>query len=189
MQGVEYYNFCMKNKKNFVIIGVILLAIVVFGLFFAMKKSPAQNQQTSLQTSQPNPTTIQTNTANGTEALQATLKSLLTAGRSMKCTFSDTAEKVNVEGTVYAAGGKVREDFQSNASEMQVKGHLIVDTTDAYMWTDLSNQGFKFPINDQSANAGQNKQAPDMNKTMKFSCKGSAIHGLHHFFLGPSLLT
>src|SRR5579859_5930351 len=111
---------------------IIIVAIVILllggGAFVLMKKSATSNTAASGNTS-------------------GTLRSLFTSGVSQKCTFNNKANgDAEVNGTIYAAGGKVRGDFQGNVGGSTVNSHVIVDSQTFYVWTDMSKQGFKFAL-------------------------------------------
>ena len=130
-----------------------------------------------METKQPENSMVATNntpnSGNKPQDVEGTLKSLLSGGKTLSCTFSDTIKDVTVSGTVYAADGKLRQDFESNTSAGKMTGHMIVQSPDAYMWTDQMNQGFKFSIVGQPTPpaAAKNSQTPDINKSMKFTCQ------------------
>ena len=160
----------MKNKNTIIIVAVILILLIGGGLYLGMKKSPAPMVQPNQEVKTP---VAVNNSGNKVQDVEGTLKSLLTGGKNVTCTFSDNLKEVNISGTVYAANGKVRQDFESNTSAGKMTGHMIVQSPDAYMWTDQMNQGFKFSIEGQPtpSAASKNSQTPDINKSMKFSCQ------------------
>lgn len=158
------------NKKILVIAVIFLILLVGTGAFFLFKPTP--KNQPEVKQNQTGSPAVQNNTENKTEAIKATLKDLLSAGKSTKCTFSTNTENTSVSGTVYAGNGKVREDFQSNAAGSTMSGHLIVDSTSSYMWTEGSVQGFKFDVSQVPTGSSSQSQAQDINKSMNFSCQG-----------------
>lgn len=150
------------NKKIILVILVLLIGLFGFLGVKSLKKSNPQtnnNQQTQNNTSGNNTT--------------GTLKSLLTAGKSVKCSFSNNVKETAVNGTVYVADGKMRGDFKSIAGGTTVSGHTIVDSSYSYFWTDTGNQGFKFPVpsGTTSTNPAMAKDAPDINQPFNFSCQ------------------
>ncbi len=154
----------MKNTI-WMVLGVVAVVVVGGGLYF-MNKSAAKKPAEKIITAP-----AAAKAENKPENITGSIKSLLTAGRALKCGFSNKTNDVTVEGTVYASGGKVREDFTSNAPNITMKGHVLVDGTTAYMWNDNSKQGFKFDLaNMTPAPTGTNSQQPDINKNMNFSC-------------------
>ena len=107
----------------------IFLVLVIIGLgagaFFATKKSTPQ-----VSNNQAAPTTVQQPTETKAESAQGSLKSLLTMGKTAKCTFSNKTESANVDGTVYVANGKMRGDFKTTYGKNTSSGHIIVDSKD-----------------------------------------------------------
>lgn len=155
------------NKK--VIIILIILIIIGIGGYMMMKKSPqSSNNQAPITQNKP------TN-----ETIQGSLKSLLSAGKSQKCTYSNKVETTSVEGTVYVADGKMRGDFTTTSEQTKMTGHMIVDGGYSYVWSDLSDQGIKMAIDNQQkpSNApadNTNNQAPDMEQSYNYTCQGWA---------------
>lgn len=164
----------MKNK-NLIIIAVVVILLLVGGLFFSMKKSPqpvSQMPTSENATTATNKTNNSLYNGNKAEEIEGTLKSLLAAGKSVSCSFNNNDKDIVMSGTVYAANGKVREDYQADTSAGKMTGHMIVESPDAYMWTDQMAQGFKFSIEGQPTPAAQsNNNRPDINKAMHFSCQ------------------
>lgn len=156
----------MKNK-NLIIIAVVALLLIAGGIFYTMNKSAAPvNQQPSQ-----NNNMQSANENSGTNVVEASIKSFLTSGSSVSCTYSSSVEGTNMSGKLYANAGKIRQDFETQAEDMKISGHMIMDSKDAYMWTDQMNMGFKFSIADMpTPGAEQNSNTPDINKNMKFSC-------------------
>lgn len=156
------------NKK--ILIVLIILILIGVGVYLFTKK-PSQSIKQETVNSQDNTT----NTENKTT--QGTLKSLLTAGKSQKCTYSKNLESVSLSGTVYISNGKMRGDYVSGTEQMKVNGHMIVDGQYLYSWTDLSKQGTKMAINQEAqtpATASENtsSQASDMNQAFEYVCQG-----------------
>jgi len=176
------------NKKILLILGILVLVLLGAGVFFLSKLGSTQNQPELIQ-NQKTPSTAQSNTGNKSGPIETTLKSLLSMGKSLKCSFSNNTKDASVSGTVYAGSGKVRQDFQTNAAGIATSGHVIVDSSTMYMWTDTSNQGFKFALDQVSSpsSGSAQSQTPDINKAMNFSCKGWSID--NSFFVLPSKVT
>jgi hypothetical protein len=157
-------------NKNIIII-VIILAIIAVGVyFFTSKPLKAPNSLSS---------TAQSKTESKTQTMQGTLRSLLSSGKSQKCTYSNKIESASIEGTVYVVNGKMRGDFISGTEEKKVNGHMIVDGKNSYVWTDSSKQGIKmaYDPNEQTPSivpANTNSQISDINKTFTYKCQGWA---------------
>lgn len=153
------------NKKIVLILGVLLIFVIGAGGFYVMKKSGSKNNNPQSATSAKTTVTPANTTTFGT------LKDLLSGGKSVKCTFSNKTEGVSVDGTVYAAGGKMRGDFKTVASKTTVNGHIIVDSSNSYFWTDMSNQGFKMAVTGESVNPSLENKSLDINQKLNYSCE------------------
>jgi hypothetical protein len=167
------------SKKIIVILILILLGS---GVYLFMKKSPqSSNPQTSTTQNQPSTSTNQT---------QGTLKSLLSAGKSQKCTYSSKVGSTSVDGTVYIANGKMREDFTTTSAQTKMNGYMIVDGGYSYVWSDLSNQGIKMAFDQaQPSNAptSANSQTPNINQAYTYTCSGWAENS--SMFTPPTNIT
>ena len=129
------------------------------------KKSPQLPNKQALVTQNKPAVTKQT--------IQGTIKSLLSAGKSQKCTYSNKLQATSVNGTVYVANGKIRGDFTSVSEQTKINGHMIVDSGYSYVWTEMSKQGIKMAIDQQrSTSDSTNNQTPDINQTFTYTCQG-----------------
>jgi hypothetical protein len=155
------------NKKTGIVIGIVILLLLLLGVGIFLMKKPQSQIQTP-KTEQPGTTQ---NAA--PETAQGTLKSLLAMGKSVQCSFSNAAtDSAKVSGTLYVAGGKMRGDFQSTSGDTSINSHMIADSQNSYIWTDMNKQGFKFSItNQQQTNTAVKSQGPDMNQTIDYSCQ------------------
>lgn len=156
------------NRKTVII--VTILIIICVGAYLLIKKSPQPvNDQTSIGQNNPENSTSQT--------VQGTLKSLLSAGKSQKCTYSNKVDSATVEGTIYIANGKIRGDFTTTSEQTKMSGHMITDKEFSYTWNDLSNQGIKMTINQEQqapsdSSTEPNNQTSDINQTYTYTCQG-----------------
>ncbi len=146
------------NQKIILVIGLLIL--IGGGIFFLTKKSSSPVSTTGSQTG---------------NAIEGTLKSLLTGGKSVKCTFTNQVEGATSEGTVYVAGEKMRGDFKTTAEGASTNSHMIVDSQFSYIWTDESNQGFKFPVESEASPTTEGTTTPnqgfDLNEKVNYSCQ------------------
>lgn len=156
----------MRNKKLIIIFAVIIL-IIGAALFLGKQESPSVIQQASQNEISTVPTS---NYGNKIEAVEGTIKGLITRGRTEKCTFSYNTDYSTITGQVYLANGKIREEFQSTSIAGPINGNMILDSMDGYIWTDQMSQGIKFPFGKQPTPSVKNKSTPDINKTMHFDC-------------------
>jgi hypothetical protein len=157
------------SKK--IAIAVFILILVGAGVYLFLKKPQTSNNL--------GPVDSQNKATNGT--VQGTLNSLLSAGKSQKCTYSNEIDSASMNGVVYVSNGKVRGDYVSASEEMMISGHMIYDGKYSYVWTDGSKSGIKMAIDqeqqkqqEQSADNSVNNQAADMNKTFTYNCQGWA---------------
>ncbi len=105
--------------------------------------------------------------------LEETLKSLLMSNKAEKCTYSTSADATPITGTVYVANRRMKGDFSLGGQQMHINGHMLVNKQFAYMWTDLTKQGFKLSLDEFSAsNSAQNSnsQAVDLNQKITYAC-------------------
>jgi hypothetical protein len=182
-----FYCAILTQVYKKIIIVLVILVLIGTGGYLVMKKPPQLNNQAPTAQNEPETATNAT--------IQGTLKSLLTAGKSQKCTYSDkpettSAETTSVEGTVYVANGKMRGDFSSTSEQIKVNGHMIADGEYSYVWSDLDNQGIKMLIDQQeSSNAptDTNTQTPDINQSYTFNCQGWTQDNT--MFVPPSNIT
>jgi hypothetical protein len=161
------------DKRIIMVIGVLaVLLLIGGGAFYAMKpkitSGPATNEGNLSAANQNNPT--------GTpQSIQGTLKNLLTEGKSVSCTYTNNQANYATSGTVYVANGKMRSDFKSTmADKPETSGHIIVDGTYSYVWTDQNNQGFKVlmaqPTTSPAAGQTGGSQGPDLNQQVNYTC-------------------
>lgn len=151
--------------KKIIIILIILILLGV-GAYLLMGRS-YQPPTSQVPVSQNKPT------SSGTQTIQGTIKSLLSAGKSQKCTYSSNLESGSVGGVVYIANGKMRGDFVSVTEQTKINGHMIVDSGFSYIWTDMNKQGIKMAIDQkvQPTGTSANSQTPDINQTFNYTCQ------------------
>jgi hypothetical protein len=152
----------MNNK----IIGIVVAVVVIAGGAFLLTRHKGGNTEVAGNSTSAGAKTEAT-------AQSTSLKSLLVAGSSRKCTFSNADQGVSSQGTVYVSGGKFRGDFSAMVSGKTEMSHMISDNQISYVWVDGMSSGYKmkFDANAQ-ANAQSNAQAHamDPNKNMNFNC-------------------
>lgn len=151
----------MNKKIISVVVILILLALGVLAV--VMMKKPSTKTATPNET--PSTVTETPKTASGT------LKALLTGSKAQKCTFVNSTDKTTVNATIYASGGKMRGDFVSTSEDFNVTSHMIVDSSFSYIWTEKTNQGFKFPIEDKvGVTPAPNTNSVDLNQSFDYTC-------------------
>ena len=100
------------------------------------------------------------------------MKALLAAGKTQKCTFSNPSDPSNTSGTVYIDNGKMRGDFTSTTDGKTVQSHMIVMDNTSYMWSDAMPQGIKMSFDDIQKPQTDSKQAVSVNQEVNYSCQG-----------------
>ena len=155
------------NKKIITVTGIIILLLVIGAAAFLMS---AKNKP-GTQPDEKKVTDTQEQNETNSGGLTS-LKNLLMAGVSQTCTYSDTANSVNITGTTYISGGKVRSDFSSIAEGKTTIGHNIYDGKTSYVWMDESTTGIMMEI-DASAEKSdsQTQEGLDINKTIDYKCQ------------------
>ena len=127
-----FFILTLVNKTARIIIVVIVLILLGGGAFYLLGKSAsnplksAQNQMTQMTTQ------------------KKSLSDFFSMTGSLKCTFSDKTD--NSSGTVYAAVGKMRGDFQSADNGKTTQTHMVNDGSFVYMWTDGQKSGYKMSL-------------------------------------------
>jgi len=156
------------NRNVAIVVGILILFIIGSGAYLALNKStqPSINKA---------PVTKNESADSGTQAVQGTIKSLLSSGKSQKCTYSNDPKSASVSGTLYVANGKMRVDFVSGTEQAKISGHVILDSGFSYVWTDMSKQGVKMAIDQklqQPSSAPVNSQTLDINQALAYTCQG-----------------
>ncbi len=171
-------------NKNIVIVLIILVFIAVGSYLFMNKSQPSKNQGAV--------TSQNKNSTSSPQTIQGTLKSLITSGKSQKCTYSNKLKETTVEGTFYVAGGKLRGDFTTTSAQTKMNGHMIVHNGYSYIWSDLSKQGIKMAINQEqlapsTPPVNTKTQMPDINQSYSYTCQGWS--GDSAIFVPPATIT
>lgn len=165
----------MNRNVIIVILVIVLLLLGVGGYFFLKNSHTTSNGQDSGSMMESSP--------KGEPSSMKSLKDLLTAGTSQKCTFSEDKGTTSVNGTTYISGGKIRSDYGSTASGVTTNGHMITDGKTSYVWMDGQSTGYMMAIpspstdnnsgDTSSSNSGSSaSQGIDPNKQMNYSCSG-----------------
>ena len=156
------------NRNVAIVIGILILFLIGSGAYLALKKSPQPSANKA-------PVTQNKSADSGAQTVQGTIKSLLSSGKSQKCTYSSNLESASVSGTLYVANGKIRGDFTSGTEQAKMSGHMIMDGGFSYVWTDMSKQGIKMAIDQklqQPSGAPASGQTLDINQTLVYTCQG-----------------
>lgn len=166
------------NRNVQIVVGLLVLIILAGGAFLMFKNSSkapvvTQEPQTTVEEQKPAST-------------QKSINDLLTSGQAQKCTYKDKMAEVDVEGTVYVAGGKMRSDYTSNTGGQTIMGHMVVSDNKSYIWMDGQSMGMMmtFDPNKTPEAAPTGSQSVDVNKLIDYNCSGWASD--NSVFIPPS---
>lgn len=154
------------NRNVQIVIGVLVLIILGAGAFLMFKnssKTPVATQNSQTPVAEQNPAST-----------QKSIKDLLTSGQAQKCTYRDKMAEVDVEGTVYVAGGRMRSDYTSKTGGQTIMGHMVVSDNKSYIWMDGQSMGMMmaFDPNRTPEAAPTGSQSVDVNKLIDYNCSG-----------------
>ena len=146
---------------------VLILLVILGGAYLLIKKAP-QSVENKVSTTQ-SKNSIQS------KSPQVTLKSLLTSGKSQKCTYSSGNGATTTAVTIYIADGKMKADSISTSGETKTVGHVLISGGYSYMWIDTKKQGFKVAVNQEKQQVSvtpANNQVTDTNQKLPYTCEG-----------------
>ncbi len=154
------------NRNVQIVVGILILIILAGGAFLMFKNS----SKAPVATQNPQTTAAEEKPAN----IQKSIKDLLTSGQAQKCTYKDKMAEVDIEGTVYVAGGKMRSDYTSKTGGQTIIGHMVVSDNKSYIWTDGQSMGMMmaFDPNKTPETAPTGSQSVDVNKLIDYNCSG-----------------
>ncbi len=133
------------TTRNTVLAVIVVLIILAGGWYWYASAYP--NGMTA-DTSDTASTTDQT----GATHSATTLRTLASQGGNYTCSLVTTADSGKTTGTIFAAGGKTRLDFQiALADGTTVTSHTIRSGTTAYNWVDGQQVGSKSTITASSS--------------------------------------
>lgn len=144
--------------------GIIVVLVIVAGIFLFTRNKSNDSKVEGDQMS--------ASSAASVSKESGSIKSLIAAGKSQKCTFSTAKDNVSSEGTIYVGSGKMRGDFSVNTSES--KSHMINDGTTSYMWTDDGKVAMKMAFDPKSVDKAADsnaKQSVDVDQNYDWSCE------------------
>jgi len=112
------------------------------------------------------------------ETFNGSLDDLIKRGKPTKCTYSTSDENVDVNGTVYVADKKARQDTEAIEDGKKIEIHTIVDDRTVWFWSSENpGQGMKMYIDETEEELKefgenfQNAQAEsDLSQKMEFKC-------------------
>ncbi len=171
------------KRTYMLIVSLLIIVLFVAGFDYFTKHWPILNHSHKA-------TGVQKSTTNKVATLEGTLKSLLLANKAQKCTYYTSTASTIITGNVYVANRKMKGDFSTGSQGIHINGHLIINDKNAYIWTDLSKQGFKFYLGDLTASTSaqnNNSQAPNLNQKINYSCNNWSVD--KSVFIPPTDIT
>lgn len=113
------------------------------------------------------------------DKISGKLSDLISAGKSMECTFSGETDGYKTTGTMFVSGDNIRGDFQSQSGGKMMDSHMIQSGETVYTWTTDPKQGMKIKVSKEDQvkyadDAGKitNSQSFDMDQSYDYNCKG-----------------
>lgn len=165
----------MKNKIKapIIIAGVIVVALVAGGSIWYINNRNQDTQNTNQITN--NNGSTQTNEA-ASDA--KTVASILSAGKTQKCTFSYKEGTTDISGTMYfSSGRKMSGDFKTITEGQTTNGNMIISDNTQYFWTPDTNKGVKINLTSaesstdgSSSGSTSASQGLDLDKNYDFNC-------------------
>ncbi len=160
-----------------IIVLVLALAVAVGGGAYYVQKHKISTQS-EINASTQTESNTQANSNNeisaglnaGVTLNSGTIRSLLSIGKDVACTFSGTNSQGTVTGTSYISGTMMRGDFtlESKATGT-VNSHMIRNGNDVYVWT--GSQGAKMSFSAVTGSDTKAKSGVDLDSTVQYTCK------------------
>ena len=128
----------MQKKIGLAVVAIVLLLIVGAVAFVQFSKS--SNPSTTAQ----NPTMAKEENASDDSMTKGTIQSLLTAGKSVTCTYSAGVDESATNGTIFVSDKKMRGDFTANMPDGKtIDSHMIQNGEYGYFWSSATPAGTK----------------------------------------------
>lgn len=164
--------------KKIVLLGVIAVALVVFG-YFALFSTPASKMAEEAKMVSDG---LSVDAPAGTAAPAqrqgiGSLDYLRTLGEDLECTiaYKDEAEQSSVNGTYFVSGAKMRGDFLTTSADMpdQILSSMIIDGETMYMWSEIEGglYGVKTDLAAATTPATDGREPVPLDKDVDYDCK------------------
>lgn len=107
------------------------------------------------------------------EKFESTMEDLYKKWGKMTCTMTTIEEGVQMNGTLYIDGKKMRTDMKWSAQGMEFEMSTLIKDGYSYSWTSMSNEGWKVAYDEEEVEEGMNDAATDTDtdSPMSFTCK------------------
>jgi hypothetical protein len=159
---------------NKAIVGVVVVAVVAVGAYFAFMNKPkdgtnegeTQNQQSNTQ---------QQNSESTQQSQNGSLRDLLAQG-SRKCSYSfqgdGSVNEPDGTGTIYTANGNAYMDLTAMVNGMSVNSKVLIKDGVYYGWTEGQGMGLKMLMSDADKfNDSSMRQTLDINQKYDYDCE------------------
>ncbi len=152
---------------------VVIAAIVVVlggGIYYSAKKSHIEEpQKTDNTESVATDTHASTSASISAHVTQGTLRSLLSLGKDVVCTFNGSNSQGEVSGTMYISGTMMRGDFtMTGGTQGNALSHMIRSGDSIYVWS--GTQGARMHMSDMEGSGAQNKTTVNLDQAVEYSC-------------------
>lgn len=165
----------MQKKIGLMVVAIVLLLIVGAVAFMQFNKSskPSTNAQNSAMAKEEN--------ASGDSMTKGTIQSLLSAGKSVTCTYSAGVDESATNGTIFVSDKKMRGDFTVNMQDGKtMDSHMIQNGEYGYFWSSSTPTGTKMKISElpiPSPGTTSQTQTADLNKEYDMKCSSWSVDG------------
>jgi len=150
--------------KTNIIVYIITAVVIVGGVYLIANVKPQDQNQIKQDTQAP--------AQNDGQVVSASMKELVSLGKSLQCTFESNTEFAKTSGVVYVADGKVRGNFRvtvSSLGDQSFDAYMIADTSNTYVWSTLTKNGFKAPIQ-KEVQTQPGQEGVDYNQVLTYTC-------------------
>lgn len=102
---------------------------------------------------------------------EKSLRDLMTTSSNIACTFDDTES--GVEGEIFVANGNMRGDFIAQMNGTTVNSNMISTSEKVYVWSDESDQGMVFTLEDIEEFDVENEvsSSVDLDEEYNYNCR------------------
>ena len=107
------------------------------------------------------------------EKFESTMKDLYKRGGKMTCTMTTVQDGMEMDGTLYMDGKKMRSEFKGAVQGMNIEMNTIIKDGFSYTRSSMSNEGRKMVYDESEMEEGMNDAATDtdVDTPMNFTCK------------------
>lgn len=168
--------FKINNQESgfapIIIIAIIAVLAIGGGAYVVSKNKAKVSQEEKMESneernSEGDEVKVESNTN-----VKGSLRSLLTIGKNVMCTFTSTAGGITSSGTTYiGSNGDMSGNFSSTTSSGTVASHMVMKGGMSYAWS--GNQGVKMNVAEMNENSAtsSNGQSVDLDSQVDYKCE------------------